>query len=407
VKDKPQLVHRAVWFGDEDDAPQVTLRAAGAAGALSREQREEMLARVAAGGLVSLELDFMPFRQREGERNRNAVRFRDGGLRALARSGKGMPLLRDHDQGNSLAVGGYITASSVEQVVVDGGAEWRLTQSARLTAPWMVELALRDLIRHFSIGWDPTGPILCTVCNEDYYRGCPHYRGQRLEDGTVVEVLYTDARLVETSIVPVPAVLGTEVESIRAALSAARDNGAAARPGENMNLLTRLLPLLSLAATAGETEVIAAVEAQGKENDRLRKELAVADADNKKLAARVSEFEGEIAQRAEDEFIAQALRSGRIDKVDEEIWRDLFKADAKRAGERMAARPAGKATPVGQPRQSDKPAPAESASGDDAEVASLFQANGVSYSAAKRFAAAFGAKDPAGALARHAAGKGA
>lgn len=408
-REAPTVLRASFEFAEAD----LVLRAADGRN-VEGELRDELLARVAAGQHVELELDIMPFRQRDGERNRNKVRFRKGALRAMGRSGKGMPFLRDHRQAESLAVGGYITKSTLEPELVGGAEEWRLHQTIRLSAPWAVDLALRGLIKFFSIGWDPTGPALCTACGLDYFdwrAGCTHVRGQVLEDGTVVEIEYQDAVLVETSCLPVPAVLGTEVEEIRAAALAAagRESHHGHRPHEEtMHLLAKLAPILLLAATASENEVANAVESVVRERDALKKELAVADAENKILAKKVEEFEAAAMLNAENDFIRDALATGRIGKGDEEVWRDLFKASPDRARERMAARRPGLATPVGQPRQSDKPEPnggaAAPASDAVAQAREAFANAGVNYDQARKYAAAFGAKDPDKALAKHAAG---
>lgn len=407
AKEQPRVLRATFEF----DEAALTLRAGGAA--ITPARRDELLIALKEGRHVELELDIMPFRQREGERNRNNVRFRKGGLRALGRSGKGMPFLRDHAQGESLAVGGEIVSSSLEPELVNGAEEWRLHQTVRLSAPWAVDLALRGLIKFFSIGWDPTGPVLCSVCGKDYYRydaeGCRHYRGQLTDDGQVVELEYQDAVLVETSCVPVPAVLGTEVEDIRAAARASAlstGNGAPEVREDHMHKLSFLITILGLATTASENEVANAVEALKKDNDTLKAELPILRGENAKLQAKVEEHEAAAQLTAENEFVDAALRSGRIAKGDEEVWRTLFKANGDRAKEMMAARKAGQATPVGQPRQSDKPEPASSAApGASERTRGLFATNGVDYDQAKKFASAFGAKDPDKALARHAAGE--
>jgi hypothetical protein len=66
----------------------------------------------------------------------------------------------------------------------------------------------------------------------------------------------------------------------------------------------------------------------------------------------------------------------------------------------MAERKPGQATPVGQPRQSDKPEPATAAAGDEAAARDVFTQNGVDFDAAARYARLFGAKKPKQALTR-------
>lgn len=466
------------------DVGALTLRAGDKA--VSADQRNALLARVAAGEHVELEMDIIPFRQRDGERNRNNIRFRDGAMRRLGSSGKGMPFLRNHAQYDQMAVGGTIASSKMEHVVADGAAEWQLHQTVKLSAPWAVDQALRGLIHFFSIGWDPTGAVLCSVCGNDYYKwgddGCRHYRGQVLDDGAVVELVYQDAVLVETSAVPVPAVLGTEVEEIRAAARAGRlatagqvaalgtrvkvkrphmpthsegiveeinagpalgvrfgnddvhrwyvpdevepvadegrddgmqmrraalsatrlnGNGGEQPRGETMQLIAKLAPILLLAATASESEVLSAVEKQAARIRELEADLQIANADLETAQKKVDEFESTAAKLVENEFIRDALATGRIGKGDEEVWREVFQANPEGAKAKMSKRRPNQATPVGAPRQSDK-APAEPApaANEIAAAREKFNEHGVNFEQAATFAAKFGAKNPEAALAK-------
>lgn len=334
--------------------------------AITDDRRNALLEAVRAGQHVEIDLDIMPFRQRRGERNRNSVRFREGALRALGRSGKGMPFLRDHDQGSSDAVGGYITASRCEpEVADDAAAEWRLHQTVRLTAPWAVEMALRGLFRFFSIGWQPTGPIHCSICDADYFGpDCRHWRGQRLEDGRVVELEYQDAELVETSAVPVPAVKGTSVESIRAALSARGEHRGMGPHEDDMNLLSKLIPILGLAATATESEALQAVQDLATGAELAASKLRAATEQRDEVRRQLESTQGELAQlqaahgqRLEDDFIAEAIRLRKLRPEGdsfEQTLRDWFRRDPKAAAELRDAR--ADVTPVGLPRQSAKPA---------------------------------------------------
>lgn len=348
--------------------------------AITPARRNELLAKVAAGEHVAIELDLLAYEQRTGERNRNSVRFRDGALVALGRTGKGAPFLRDHDQGNTLAKGGVIVASSTEK---RGDGDYAINQTVRLTAPWAVELALRELLDTVSIGWRPTGPVLCSACNAAIFTRCYHFPGDRLvetDDGNggkkrtrssdgpiVVEWIYTEAELVETSAVPIPGVPNARIRDVRASMHASlaasipdlapvfgADVLASLNPEDNspMNYRLKLIALLGLAATASDDEIFAAVapkleaaSVDSKELEIERKELAV-------LRTTLAGFEAEKKKAAEDRFIADALSSGRIAKGDEGAWRDLFQASPERASSRMAERPVASATPVGAPRQS-------------------------------------------------------
>lgn len=195
----------------------LTLRAADGGDPLSKAEKTDLLQRSLAGEPVELTVDIRPFSQEDGKPNRNFTRFRTGSLTALGRSGKGTVFLRDHDQRNSLARGGTIIASKM----VKNGNVHELHQTVQIVAPWAVQGFLRGIADRFSIGWHPTGLVLCTACN-DSIRKCWHWPGDKVaqEDDTVtiVEFEFQSAELVETSSVNVPAVTGTSVVDIRAAL---------------------------------------------------------------------------------------------------------------------------------------------------------------------------------------------
>lgn len=214
------------------DAPSsvTELRAGGAS--LTESGRAELLAKALSGELVEVEVDVLAYEQ-SAQPNRKFVRFRDGLMSKLAASGKGTPVLRDHEQGNMLAKGGVVVASRVEK---RGDGDYAIMQTHKLMAPWAVELAARGLLDRVSIGWNPTGPITCSACSTEVFTECYHLPGDRVaEDGArasggkrfvrkadgpiTVQWVFTDAELIETSHVPIPAVKGAGVEQIRATLS--------------------------------------------------------------------------------------------------------------------------------------------------------------------------------------------
>ncbi len=214
-----------------------TLYAVGAGGergdALTDAQRDELLAKLEKGERVAVEVDMLAYEQRAGVRNRNSVRFRDGAIKALGESGKGKPFLKDHEQWDSLSVAGRILESKPKKLA-EGQHEIRMR--ARLTAKWAVDLALRDLLFACSIGWEPTGPIECSACGKSV-TACYHWPGMRVSpmpqnDGstrfvwdrngaTVVEWIYTSAKLKECSMCPIGGVELAGFDGIRAALSIA------------------------------------------------------------------------------------------------------------------------------------------------------------------------------------------
>lgn len=403
------------------DTSLLTLRANGAA--ITSDRRNELLARIRAGEHVELEAELLAYEQRTGEHNRNFVRFRDGALISLGRSGKGTPFLRDHEQDNSLAKAGRVMASATEK---RGDGDYAIRQTVRLTAPWAVELALRDLLDAVSIGWRPTGPVNCSACNSAVFTRCYHFPGDRLverevDDGSkrlvraadgdvLVEWIYTEAELVETSFVPIGGVPTAAFEGIRAALSAqfpeARlllDSGeefTQAKDEHVSKMLAVLAATLSLAPTASEEETIKAVQDLKRERDTLSAELNIAEAERVKLAAQVDTYQAAEKKTAEDAFIRDALATGRISTADEGAWRDLYQLSSEKATKRLAEKKAGSASPVGQPLQSavvpaeTNPQPAANA------VNAALTANGVNPQAALHFAKAFGATNPEKSIAK-------
>jgi hypothetical protein len=373
---------------------------------ITKASRDELLAKVRAGEQVDLEMDVMAFEQKAGVRNRNSVRFRDGAMVALGRSGKGTPFLRDHEQNDVLARGGTITASRTEKV---GEGHYQIWQTVRLTAPWAVEAALLGNLTFVSIGWSPTGDVLCSVCSKPVFSACYHFPGDRLREmdegergkklvrdragDIVVEWIYTSADLVETSGVSVPAVPTAQIEGIRAALSATALNNGGLRPQEIlMHKLATIATMLGLAATASEDEVIKAAEKGIAERDTFKKELAVVEADRKVLSAELETLRTDKSKRDEDEFIATALAEGRLSTDEEGVWRDLFKASAARAAERMSERKPGSRTPVGKPSQRDKKEP-EKVAGGALAVDQILMSHGFDPSIVRAQLSEMGIKD--------------
>lgn len=285
------------------------------ADALTDEERDALLADAVAGRAVRLELEAVTYIQREGP-NRNYVRFKRGILPSLAASFAGgaaggerggAPFLRDHEQHNALARGGTV----LESKLIEHEGAPAFWMRIELTAPWAVELALRGLLDRFSIGWSTTGIYECSICGKDIFdwraeRPCPHWPGQAYEvDGRRVkcEAVITDAEGVEVSAVTVPAVTGTEVQDIRAALAAAR--GIA--PDEERNpketaMLEQLRKLYGLPEGATEEQILAAARAadQAHQASRLAAEQAAARAAAAEQAERERAAAAAAAQLARD-----------------------------------------------------------------------------------------------------------
>ncbi len=353
----------AVAFTAMVDAP-IVLRANG--DVVGTARRDELLAKCMAGEYVELELEVKAFEQEAGKANRNFIRLRDGMLMSLGRSGKGNPFLRDHRQGDSLARAGTIIDSKTEKLAE---GHYVIRQTVKLTAAWAVELALRGLISTVSIGWHPTGPVLCSACNAEVLEKCWHWPGDRLREtepggNTIVEWVFTEAELVETSIVPVPAVPSAHIEDIRASLAATLGPRSVLERGDDFRgddlseeiiaMDPKLLALLGLALTATPEEVLAAAARLRNEAATDRSELAIVRSELAVFQADIDKLEAEKKKKTEDDFIASALASGRIAKGDESAWRELFQLSPDRAQKRMSERTPGLSTPVGQPPQREQ-----------------------------------------------------
>lgn len=242
------------------------------------DRRAELLTALAAGEVFDLEMDVQAFFQADGIKNRNFVRFKNGMLAKFAKSFEGAPFLRDHQQGDSLAVGGRILSSTLERGEENG--ERTILQTLQVSAPWAIELALRGLMDKFSIGWNPTGAILCSGCNADF-NDCLHQPGEDLDPDNdtgqahTIEAIFTQAEGIETSVVPIPAVPQTGIDEVRAALTLARQPLHRSTTAEEPHMdLKAIMKALGLSDDAKPAELLGAIgELQG-----LRVRLQVEEA---------------------------------------------------------------------------------------------------------------------------------
>lgn len=277
---------------------------------LSREEAEQLIADARGGKLVSLFMDAVTYLQTK-KPNRNYVRVRDGARASLAASGAGVPFLRDHQHYDTTARGGRVVESKVEPIE-DG---WQIAMTLELTAPWAVEDAVRGLIDRFSISYDPVGDFTCSICHEPviqgwiaFYTDCDHSFGEEY-DGEVCQLEVDGAVMIEVSAVSVPAVLGTDVASIRQAMSANRAPAAAPRSN---SMLSKLITILSLAATATEQEVLSAVEGNHLKLAAKDQELALA---RQQLAAATTQLEASRTQQLSKDveaLIERGVAEGRF-----------------------------------------------------------------------------------------------
>lgn len=271
---------------------------------ITDELRDQLLAKCAAGEHVEIEVDILAYEQRPGVANRNFLRFRDGAMLKLGASGKGTPFLKNHDQGDVEARGGTITRSLTEKV---GEGEYHVRQTARISAPWAVSMALRGLLDKVSIGW-AGDDVTCSACGTAVYTECYHWPGDRVSEeagadgkkryvrdrkGNLrVEWIFNDPSLVETSAVNVPAVPMAGIEAVRAALAAvmpdhAEGDGLFAPPHEDPEVAAlSARPQPSPSAEPKEREMSAKTAPSTDTTDPISPETqAKIDAQVKKLRA--------------------------------------------------------------------------------------------------------------------------
>jgi hypothetical protein len=247
---------------DDPDLGIMSLQAGGQK--LSAADRDRLLGEMRTGaGPSRLSIVALTFLQRETP-NRNFSRFKPSILKKLAKSFEGRPVLRDHEHGNLAAVAGRITSSEL----VEHKGVPAFAQTLELVKPWAIEAALDGTISTFSIGWHNTGDVECSACGQPMARSifgampsCSHFPGDKLEgkDGDVyVEAVITGAEGVEVSAVSVPAVTGTHIGEIRAALAAQRLSFASHPPKETKSMKT-IANKLGLAETADEPAILGAI----------------------------------------------------------------------------------------------------------------------------------------------------
>lgn len=236
------------------------IRAAGVGEITSAAARSDLLAKLRAGEFAGpLTVSITSYVQRATP-NRNFVRFGRGTLRRGAHSFKGQVALVDHAQREQAARIGTILSSKAER---NAAGEIGFHKELEIVKIPAIESVLDGTIDRWSIGWFPTGPIDCSACKGPMFgrnSTCPHWPGDLADDGAPVEAVYTSWEGVEVSAVNVPAVLGTGVDEIRAALAADREdrNRRGRAPQEKPKMdIEALRAILAMPATATEAEILA------------------------------------------------------------------------------------------------------------------------------------------------------
>ncbi len=194
---------------------------------LQLPERAVILPQIESGELEFIEFEALTFRQTT-KPNRNFVRFRDEDLPAFARSFKGQPFLRNHNQYDIGARDGTIADSELE------GRDF--TQTIRLTTRAGMLAYVEGQIDRFSIGWYAEW-IMCSICEQDWL-SCPHWPGRKYRVGEsqtekLCELIFINPKGKETSAVNAPAVEGTRLlqELTECKLEVIGDKNAAAQAG--------------------------------------------------------------------------------------------------------------------------------------------------------------------------------
>lgn len=277
--------------------------------ALSAVTRQQLLTALRSGEFTGpLLVEATTFIQRPTP-NRNYSRFARGTLRAGARSFVGQVVLLDHDQRSQQARIGTIVKS-----VADKDAEGNVTfvMTLSIVKQHAIESVLDGTIDRFSIGWFPTGTIACSVHEQPLFGPgcCTCWPGDTV-NGKKVEAVFTSWEGVEVSAVNVPAVVGTGIDQIRAALTALRsdDNiGGKTATTQKKETTMNIRSYLGLADTATDDEVQAALTAKDAAMTVLKTQVAEQQA----LAAS-NEAQLAAARAARiDTSIAAAYADGRL-----------------------------------------------------------------------------------------------
>jgi hypothetical protein len=291
------------------------------------EKRRDLIARARAGEHIELELHARVFRQKDGAPNRNHLRFKADKLGDIATSFVGMPVLLDHNTYEQAARIGTITASEAEEQ----GHGWvAFKQTLKIVKSAAVISVLDGTLDRFSIGWHPTGPVLCSVHGVDVRSWkerskaeCYCWPGDRVSverDGkkttATVEFEFQSADGIEVSAVNVPAVKGTRIEDVREAL--ALELGLQLHDIPAREKETQMLKFALLATALGVPSLAAA-------EDEAAAVRAAEDLRRRALAAEQERDEARTALTAAKESLAkdrETMLKASVDTMIETAYRD-------------------------------------------------------------------------------------
>lgn len=255
----------------------------------AKAHRRELITSVRGGQHLDLTVRARTFRQKKGQPNRRHLRFSADALAAMAPTFVGTPFLVDHNTYEQSARKGTILAS---ELATDSRGVSALEMTFSVVKPDAVISILDGTLDQFSIGWFPTGPVICSVHRTDVRssKSCSCWPGDLVEvDGKaqIVEYEFQSAEGKELSGVNVPAVKGTRIDDIRAALTA--ELSLPLRIKERVMAFPRLAAVLGLTAlteTADEDRAVTIAEGwrQGRLAAEQERDAARLEATNLKVA---------------------------------------------------------------------------------------------------------------------------
>jgi len=190
------------------------------------DRRRELITSVRGGQHVELAITARTYRQKDGQPNRRGLRFKTSALAELAASFVGVPVLRDHNATKQADRIGTVTSS---QLLNDDATGWAsFVQVLQIVKPDAVISVLDGTLDRFSIAWVPTGDVICSLHGanrrSDEACGCWPLDVVKVDGlSRVVEFEFQTAEGTEVSCVNVPAVKGTRIDDVRAALAAELD----------------------------------------------------------------------------------------------------------------------------------------------------------------------------------------
>lgn len=286
--------------------------------------RAQLITAIRGGQHAELTARATTFRQKDGVPNRRFLRHAPAALPALAASYVGMPFLVDHDTASQSSRVGTITSSEPHD---HGGTGWSsFKMGLKVVKPEAVISVLDGTIDRFSIGWARTGPVLCTAHGVDVTGRdrCGCWPGDTVMlDGKphVVEYEFQSAKGTEVSAVNVPAVEGTGISEIRAALAAELSFVVSVPPAKEIAMLSRLAAALGLATltAAEEDRAVTIIEQERSAAARERTSRLAAEQERDTARTRITQVEAELAtvktsgtKAAVDAAIENAYRDGKL-----------------------------------------------------------------------------------------------